>query len=353
MRNKLFVLIIALAAVTSLRAQDFQIRAVNKGGGLVGVEMKIVSGTPPTTSDYVTDLVFGLKWLASYNVDLESTIVSDYHIAKSGTRQTQGIYHYQAFFADQTPFLFPASWPLDTWVEILTVRNTLTGTGTGTFEVVEAGFDITTEPNIGVSLADFSPIVMGSATLVPLPVNLTRFEALPRQNHILLQWTTDQEQNAKGFEVERADESNPAVFKRLGAVASKGPAGGNYEWTDNNVTGGVKYYYRLKQIDLDERFRYSDIKSAILDEQSNNRIQVWPNPADKELQVTLDGVTAEKVLIRITDVRGRVVLLKDYNLSAGRKTTLNVTPLMQGQYFLTIENNKNVLGVKPFFKRGS
>lgn len=353
MNYKLFFLIIALAAMTTLQAQSYQIRAVNKGGGFVGVEMKIASGTPPTTADYVTDLVFGLKWLASYNVDLESAITSDYHIAKSGTRQTQGIYHYQAFFADQTPFLFPANWPADTWIELLTVRNTMTGTGTGTFEVVEAGFDITTEPNIGVSLADFSPAVMGSATLVPLPVNLTRFEALPRQNHILLQWTTDQEQNSKGFDVERADQSNPANFKRLGTVASKGAAGGNYEWVDKNVTGGVKYYYRLKQIDLDNRYRYSDTKSAILDEQGNNSIQVWPNPADKELQVTLDGVTTGQVLIKVTDARGRVVMLKDYNLSSGRKTTLNVTPLMQGQYFLTVENNKNVLGVKPFFKKGS
>lgn len=353
MNYKLFFLIIALAAVTTLQAQSYQIRAVNKGGGIVGVEMKIASGAPPATTDYVTDLVFGLKWLASYNVDLEPTVTSTYHIAKSGTRQTQGIYHYQAFFADQTPFLFPANWPSDTWVELLTVKNTLTGTGTGTFEVVEAGFDITTEPNIGVSLADFSPAVMGSATLVPLPVNLTRFEALPRQSHILLQWTTDQEQNAKGFDIERADQSNPASFKRMGTVASKGAAGGNYEWADRHVTGGIKYYYRLKQIDLDERYRYSDIKSAILDEQGNNSIQVWPNPADKELQVTLDGVGADKVLIKVTDARGRVVMVKDYNLNSGRKTILNVTSLMQGQYFLTVESDKTVLGVKPFFRRGN
>jgi len=351
MCNKLFALIIALIAVVALQAQPYEIRAVNKGNGFVGVEMRITAGTPPGTADYVTDLVFGLKWLASYQVDLDNTLTTDYNIKKSDTRKTKGAYHYQAFYADNSPFLFPVNWPLNTWVEVLSVRNTATGTGVGTFEIVEAGFDITTEPNFGVSLTDFQPAVMGSATLIPLPVNLTRFDALPRQDHILLQWATAQEQNVKGFEIERADESNPAGFQRLGAVAGKGPAGGAYEWADHDVTGGIKYYYRLKQVDLDERYRYSNIKWAMLNEAGNKTIQVWPNPAEKELQVTLNGVQAPKVLIRVTDARGRVVMLKDYNLSAGRKTTLNVVPLMQGQYFLTVESNKTVLGTRSFLKQ--
>lgn len=359
MKNILFVLIMMLAAVTTLRAQPYQIRAVNKGGGNVGVEVKITVGTPPTTADYVTDMVFGLKWLASYNVDLENTLTSDYHVTKSGTRQTKGIWHYQAFFADQTAFLFPANWVLDTWVEVLTVKNTLNGgTATGTFEIAEVGFDATTQPNLGVGtagnvLSDYTPAVVGSATVVPLPVNLTRFEASPRQNHIFLQWVTVQEQNAKGFEVERADQANPAVFTRLKTIASKGSAGGTYEYADHDVTGGVKYYYRLKQVDLDDRFRYSETRTAMLDESANTLIQLWPNPVEKELQVTMDGITAQKVLIKVTDARGRVVMVRDYQLSTGRKTTLNVASLGQGQYFLSVESNKTVLGVKPFVRKGN
>lgn len=348
----MFLLILTLLAVITVQAQTYEIRAVNKGGGVVSVEMRVTSGAPPTTADYVTDFVFGVRWLAGYNVDLENTLTTGYHIAKSGVRKNQGIYHYQAFYADNTPFLFPADWTLNNWIEILSVRNTMTGVGVGTFEVVEAGFDATTEPNFGVSLTDFTPAVMGSATLVSLPVNLTRFDVTARQRQIDLQWATDHEENAKGFEVERAEQGNPASFKRLGAVASKGIAGGKYEWTDRNVVSGVKYYYRLKQIDLDERFRYSDIKMAILDEQGNNSVQLWPNPVEKALQVTLDGsIEASQLLIRVTDARGRVVMLKDYRLSAGRKITLNVVSLMQGQYFLSVENGKTVLAVKPFFKQ--
>lgn len=352
MRNKLFLISLILAAAISVPAQTYEIRAVNKGGGMVGVEMRISAGTPPTTADYVTDLVFGLRWLASYNVDLENNLSTDYHVAKSGTRKTQGLYHYQAFFSDQTPFLFPANWTLNNWVEILSVRNTMTGSGVGTFDVVATGFDVTTEPNFGVSLADFAPAVMASATLVALPVNLTHFDAITRQHTILLQWATDHEENAKGFELERAEQGNPSNFKRLGTLASKGIAGGTYEWVDRDVVGGIKYYYRLKQIDLNERFKYSDVKVASIDLQGNNSIQLWPNPVEKELQVTFDGsIAASKVLLRITDGQGRVVMLKEYSFSTGRKTTLNVVPLMQGQYFLSAEQGKTVLAVKPFFKQ--
>lgn len=352
MRNKLFLISLVLVAAISVPAQTYEIRAVNKGGGVVGVEMRITAGAPPTTADYVTDLVFGLRWLASYNVDLENSLATNYHVTKSGARKTQGLYHFQAFYADQTPYLFPDNWTLNNWVEILSVRNTMTGSGVGTFDVVTTGFDLTTEPNFGVSLADFAPTVVASATLVALPVNLTRFDATTRQHTIVLQWATDQEINAKGFEVERAEQANPSNFKRLGTVASKGVTGGAYEWVDKDVVGGIKYYYRLKQIDLDERFKYSDIKVASIDVQGNNNIQLWPNPVDKELQVTFDGsIAASKVLLRITDGQGRVVMLKEYAFSTGRKATLNVVALMQGQYFLSAEQGKTVLAVKPFFKQ--
>src|ERR1700754_3632214 len=100
--NRLLLLWLLSFATCFLQAQTYEIRAVNKGNGYIGVEMRIRAGTPPTTSDFLTDLVFGLKWRASYNVDLDDAITSDYGITKSGGRVTKGVYHFQAFFADNT-----------------------------------------------------------------------------------------------------------------------------------------------------------------------------------------------------------------------------------------------------------
>ncbi|MDF2188547.1 T9SS type A sorting domain-containing protein [Paraflavitalea sp. CAU 1676] len=352
MSNKVIILLFAVLLAKGGQAQTYEIRAVNKGGGFVGVEMRITAGTAPTTADFVTDLVFGLKWQSTYNVDLLNTLTTNFHVVKSDIRKTKGAFHYQAFSASITPFLFPADWALNGWVELLSVRNTLTGIGTGTFEVAETGFDITTEPNLGVSLTDVTPTVVASATLVALPVNLVKFEAQAQQSSILVSWVTDHEENAKSFDIERADERNSADFKRVATLPAKGANGGTYEWTDKNVMGGLKYYYRLKQIDLDERYRYSEIRTASLDDVTNTSVKLMPNPVDKELRVVLGGtIREEQLLIKITDARGRVVMVKDYKLSTGRKLTMSAVALMQGQYFLTVESGKSVLAVKPFFKQ--
>lgn len=352
MSNKVIIFLFTVLLAMGGRAQTYEIRAVNKGGGFVGVEMRITAGAAPTTADYVTDLVFGLKWQSSYNVDLLNTLTTNYNVVKSDVRKTKGGFHYQAFSASLTPFTFPADWAMGGWVEILSVRNTLTGTGTGTFEVTEAGFDLTTEPNFGVSLTDITPTVVGSATLVPLPVNLVKFEAQAQQSSILVSWTTDHEENAKSFEVERADQGNPAAFVKIATLPAKGANGGEYQWEDKAVVRGMKYYYRLKQIDLDERYRYSDIRIASLDDVTNTSVKLLPNPVDKELQLVLGGVIRdEQLLIKITDSRGRVVMAKDWKLSSGRKLTMPAVTLMQGQYYLTVESGQRVLAVKPFFKQ--
>jgi hypothetical protein len=348
----LLLLIMLLSSVALVQSQTYEVRAVNKGNGYVSVEMRATSVAAPATADYVTDMVFGLKWLASYHVDLQNTITTSYNIVKSDVRKTKGMYYYQAFSASTTPFTFPANWTLNNWVEIMSVRNTQTGNGVGTFEVTEVGFDITTEPNFGVSLTDFTPAVASSATLVSLPVNLTSFEAVAKKGVIMVEWTTSGEQNAKGFEIERAEESSPASFKNIGWTNSKGSADGKYEFADGNVLANIKYYYRLKQVDINEKFRYSEIRVASLNEPGNNAIQLWPNPVEKMLQVSFDGtIETGKVLIKVTDGRGAVILQKSHDLSTNRKAELSVVTLANGQYILSVENNKGLLYAKPFLKK--
>jgi hypothetical protein len=352
MKNKRFILWLMFVLVSGmLQAQTFEIRAVNKGYGHIGVELRMTAGAPPTSADFVTDMVFGLKWLSSYNVDLENSITTNYDIIKSGTRGTHGIYHYQAFSASNTPMNFPANWALNTWVEVMSIRNTMTGVGTGTFEITEAGFDVTTEPNFGVSLVDHNPAIAGSATVVPLPVVLTRFDAIGEKNQIRLSWETQQEENSKGFEIQRTTGS--ADFITVGWVNSKG--NGNtkqqYEWIDQDVVSGPKYHYRLKQIDLDDRYSYSMIRTAWINETGSGHFVLRPNPANNYLQVLFSGaVETSKVLIKITDSRGAVVMQRYHDLNTGRKVELNITLLANGQYFLTVENSKGLLQTKLFMK---
>jgi hypothetical protein len=164
---KTIIAVIVLVCITTIsHTQTYQIRTVNKGNGVIGVEMRASSGAAPTTNNYVTDIVFGLKWLSSYNINLSDAITTNYNIKKSDVEKQKGVYEYQAFYADFIPFKFPQNWQPNVWVEIMSIGNSQTGTGTGTFEIAEPGFDITTDPNFGVDLVDKTPVINGKAECV-------------------------------------------------------------------------------------------------------------------------------------------------------------------------------------------
>ncbi len=347
MRSLLSVVLLMLCV--GLNAQTFEIRTVNKGGGNIGVELRATSGTPPGPANYVTDLVFGIKWLASYNVNL-GPVSTSYNIVKSDVRKTNGLYHFQAFSAANTPFAFPAQWTLNNWVEVLTVRNTMTGTGVGVFEIAEPGFDATTDPNLGIDLVDYTPTVAGMAINVPLPVRYVLFEAVPKYSVIVLNWSTETEENAKGFEIERSLNENTG-FTRVGWVPVAGTDRGSYTWTDQDVVAQRKYYYRLKGVDADGKYKYSEVRMAQLDARARLALQLMPNPADKILTLVFEeDVTPGLVNIRVTDAKGAVVLTQTRVVNASRKADLDVSRLVQGQYFLYVENGKGVKLTGVFFK---
>lgn len=350
-RLLLALLFFLLSAVVTGQT-NYEIRAVNKGGGFIGVEMRITTGPPPNTASFLTDLVFGIKWQNSYNVELVSTITTTYSVVKSDGRKEKNGFYYQAFSAANTPFLFPASWSLNEWVELMSIRNTLTGIGVGTFEITETDFDITTDPNLGVDLIDYRPIVVSSAMGVPLPINLIKFDATVKNKMIYLDWKTTSETNSKGFEVERA-ETQTNSFKKIGWVSSNDNVVTHtqYEYIDKSIVAGVQYYYRLKQVDKDEKYKYSEARIAMLNVINNQAIRISPNPANKMLQVLFnEEVAAEQVTIKVLDARGAVALQYRYNINPSRNVQLNVSSLSSGHYFLIIENNKEVIYGKNFQK---
>jgi hypothetical protein len=354
MKKKTFLLVLCLLILIILaKAQTYEIRAVNKGGGVIGVEMRATSGTPPTTNNFVTDLVFGLKWQSSYNVNLLSTITSNYKIKKSDERKLKNGYYYQAFFADNTPFNFPATWTLNTWVEILSIANDRkSDMDTGTFAITEKGFDVTTDPNIGVDLTDYTPSITGSAVNVPLPLNLLKLDATPVGRTIKVEWITAGEKSTKGFEVQRSDRESDN-FKTISWIDSKGNSGSekSYGFVDEDVTVKVRYYYRLKLLDYDGQFSYSEIRTTILTADDNNAVHITPNPADKVLQVYFDNsIAREIVTLKVVDAKGSVVLSKRQYVDRNTNTNLNVSNLAAGQYFLIIQRDKEAIYEKAFQK---
>jgi hypothetical protein len=115
-----------------------------------------------------------------------------------------------------------------------------------------------------------------------IPVELTSFTAQANGKNIELKWTTASETNNRGFEIERSDflESGIKEWLQVGFVDGNGTTSEiqSYTFTDNLLTSR-KYFYRLKQIDLDGTINYSnEIESETILPDEYILYQNYPNP---------------------------------------------------------------------------
>jgi Secretion system C-terminal sorting domain len=158
----------------------------------------------------------------------------------------------------------------------------------------------------------------------PLPITLDYFTA--RKNNStssILNWKTSQEINTAFFEIER---SNDAIgFKKIGTVRAAGNsnAGIEYSFIDNNPMQGMNYYH-LKQIDIDGKFTFSDIKTVKFS--ANNAVSIYPNPS-KGI-VNIDGWYNIKSM-ELYDISGRK--LQHWNTA---QATIDITNFASNNYIL-------------------
>ncbi|WP_337873532.1 T9SS type A sorting domain-containing protein [Ignavibacterium sp.] len=153
------------------------------------------------------------------------------------------------------------------------VANYLIETSDGSFVVV--GHTL----SFGAGLHDVWLIKSASV----IPVELTSFTAKSMDNNVHLNWTTATELNNKGFEIQRSVIPNGArnlSWEAAGFVSGKGTTTEpqNYSFVDKNLTSD-KYAYRLKQIDFDGSFEYSDIVEVEINKPEEFILeQNYPNP---------------------------------------------------------------------------
>ncbi|MEO0471544.1 MAG: lamin tail domain-containing protein [Bacteroidota bacterium] len=149
---------------------------------------------------------------------------------------------------------------------------------------------------------DFSIIAGGNpGNANTLPVEWADFFAtLQSDGSVRLDWSTLQERFNQEFEVERSfDQLN---FERLATVPAKGQAA-SYSYTDLNPQFGPNYY-RIRQIDLDGSFSYTNVAFILL---SDQRLAVYPNPFRQQLQIDVQLAQAGRLRVWLTDLQGRSV----------------------------------------------
>jgi hypothetical protein len=184
---------------------------------------------------------------------------------------------------------------------------------------------------MSTGLNNFSDFAVGSDASA-LPVRLLTFAGNVVNKEVLLKWTTGNEYNNAGFDIER---SNGSEWKKIGNVASRGNSTGNsnYTFTDHSPLNGLNYY-RLKQVDLDGKFSYSNVVKAEL-RGSNYVYQNSPNPFRSATVLNYYVAANAKVNITVYDLQGKqVAVLADANQTSGSYAiNWNAQKLSAGTYY--------------------
>jgi len=181
-----------------------------------------------------------------------------------------------------------------------------------------------------------------------LPVELVDLRATPKNNNIVLDWSTLSELNNEGFEILRKD-GESGSFKKIGFVQGAGTsnAKNSYSFLDRTVFQNVRYYYRLNQIDNDGKSSKSHIVSAKI---SDNKLGylLHPNPADgNKVDIRFFSKPEGSYTVELYDLQGKRVLRKTCNEN---ESQIDISKITNGVYLVKILYRDTVLNVERLLR---
>ena len=180
-------------------------------------------------------------------------------------------------------------------------------------------------------------------SLPTLPVSLFSFSGIRQAQNVLLNWSTTQEINSASFEIERNNGSNN--WEKIGAVAASGNSTTqkDYSFTDVNPQGSL-LLYRLKQIDIDNNYKYSSIV-RISGKNANTDILSYPNPFTSQLSININSPAGQSVGVNLYDAGGKMIRNETRILSAGNNSvTINsLDKLAGGIYYIEVKDETGVV----------
>lgn len=177
----------------------------------------------------------------------------------------------------------------------------------------------------------------------PLPVELSSFSAVVKENSVILNWKTETEVNNYGFEVQRS--AQPDKWDVLGFVEGNGNSNSpkEYNFIDNEVNSAGTYSYRLKQIDNDGTYEFSiTIEVDFASPKSFELNQNYPNPFNPTTTISFTLPQSGNVTLKVFNPLGEeVVTLTDEFLEAGIYTfNFNGEGLTSGMYIYQLSTSE-------------
>ncbi len=177
-----------------------------------------------------------------------------------------------------------------------------------------------------------------------LPVELSSFTASIKNNFVLLNWSTKTETNNFGFEIERMSNVKGQMSNEWNNIGFMNGGGNSnspisYVYEDKSVTSG-KYSYRLKQIDNDGQYSYSNIVEVDVSVPDKFSLeQNYPNPFNPSTSIQYAVGNRQYVSLKVYDVLGNEVatLVNEYKTAGTYEVEFDASSLSSGVYYYQLK----------------
>ena len=190
----------------------------------------------------------------------------------------------------------------------------------------------------------FTNVISGN-----VPVELTSFNASVKNNSVELTWITATETNNSGFEIERSTDN--VNFMKIGFIKGNGTSSEfhAYNFADKKLSSPGKFYYRLKQINLDGTFEYSKTINVSIGTPGKFELsQNYPNPFNPTTTISFQLPEKALVTLKVYNILGQevAVLLNGKKEAGSYQVNFNGNSLASGIYIYKLSTNTGISAVR-------
>jgi hypothetical protein len=170
-----------------------------------------------------------------------------------------------------------------------------------------------------------------------LPVRLFSMQAYVVNNKVELKWISEYEKDAAHFSIEKSTDGRN--FQQIGIVmaVNSSDAKTNYQFSDPINSQKGMFYYRLKMVDINGSFEYSDVKMIRNNIEKNAiSIQAYPNPFVSELRVTIPQTWSNKKVTYQVIAANGLMLKTIEKVNSSQTEVINMSAFASGTYIVRV-----------------
>lgn len=171
-----------------------------------------------------------------------------------------------------------------------------------------------------------------------LPIELLSFTGKAINNVIDLEWITANEFNADHFELQRSVDG--VIFELISTIPASGisEAQIRYQYSDD-APGSGDNFYRLKQVDRDGSYKFSEI--IVVTVNDDKEFEIFPNPATDYINIHHN--LQNEVYVEIVTATGRDIYTLFQENNTHKSFEVDISDLPQGIYIIKIISGNTIL----------